>query len=78
MRIELLLFFLQVLVDNQTTPSYLRVGFECCGLCRCEAVGQKGREAKQQTEDIQADQDDDLCNIATKFKQYGVKIGEKM
>lgn len=46
---------------------YLLVGFECCGLCGCEAVGQKSREAKQQTEDIQANQDDDLCNIATKF-----------
>lgn len=46
---------------------YLLVGFECCGLCGCEAVGQKSGEAKQQTEDIQANQDDDLCNIATKF-----------
>lgn len=55
-------------VDNQTGPIYLRVGLEGRGLCVCEAVGQKSREAKQQTEDVQANQDDDLCNIATKLR----------
>lgn len=56
---------------------YLLVGFECCGLCGCEAVGQKSREAKQQTEDIQANQDDDLCNIATKFNNRAQIFEEK-
>lgn len=54
---------LKVSVDNPAAPTDLRVGFERRGLRGCEAVGQKGREAKQQTEDVQANQDDDLCKI---------------
>lgn len=43
--------------------SYLLACAECNRLCRCEAVGQESREAKQQTKDVQTHQSDDLFKI---------------
>lgn len=43
--------------------SHLLVGFEHCGLCGREAVGQQSGEAEQQAEDVQANQDHDLHDI---------------
>lgn len=44
----------------KSISSYLLVCVECNRLCRPETIGQKSRESKKQTEDVQSHQGDDL------------------